>query len=238
MRAPAVFRREETDSTQNDARRLIERSEAVHGDVCTALYQNAGRGRIAGRTWEGEKGAALMFTLILEKKKIPTAPPLSLILGLGEALAIEKTLGLEPRIKWPNDVYLKGKKCGGILCESEGAYWLCGMGINLNQTQFYGELAEKATSLRLIRGLEVDGESLLHSLTGEIFQVLTQTPETILASIENRLLWKGLRKTLLMGDPSQREELAGTVEGINKDGALLFRTGDEVRKIYSAEFLS
>ncbi|MDC7225006.1 MAG: biotin--[acetyl-CoA-carboxylase] ligase, partial [Spirochaetales bacterium] len=152
MKSPRLFFKEETDSTQNDARSLIEEGKAQHGDICTSLYQNAGRGRVAGRVWKGEKGAALMLTLILKKELTPSSPPLSLVLGLGEALTMEKYYSLKPSIKWPNDIYLQNKKCGGILCESREDFWLCGMGINLNQQSFPKELSEKAISLKQVLG--------------------------------------------------------------------------------------
>jgi BirA family transcriptional regulator, biotin operon repressor / biotin---[acetyl-CoA-carboxylase] ligase len=232
-----IFSKDETDSTQNDASKLIESGEARHGDICTALYQNAGRGRIAGRAWEGEKDSALMFTLILEKKRIPLTPPLSLIIGLGEALFLEKQYSLTPRIKWPNDIYLRGKKCGGILCESRGSFWLCGMGINLNQTNFSGTLSEKAVSLHQILGYKMDREKILPLLTQEINLLMSKKAEDILRQIEARLLWKEEEKTLLMGDPSRREKLTGTIKGINPDGALLIEKDGNLIKIYSAEFL-
>ncbi len=238
MRDPALYEKEETDSTQNDARGLIEKGEAVHGDICTALYQSAGRGRISGRIWEGEKDAALMFTLILEKDKTPASPPLSLLLGLALALTLEEDFSLLPRIKWPNDVYLEGKKCAGILCESEKKYWLCGMGINLNQASFPEELREKAQSLYRVLGKKVDGKLFLPSLKNRIFELLTRPAEEIIGEIGRRLLWKGEEKTLLLGDPARREELVGTVEGINPDGALLIGTPGGLRQIYSAEFPS
>ena len=235
-RDAALFEKNETDSTQKDARRLIEKDGAVHGDICTALYQNAGRGRVAGRVWEGEKEAALMFTLILDKKKTPKAPPLSLMLGLSLALTLEKEFALSPRIKWPNDVYLKGKKCAGILCESEKTFWLCGMGVNLNQASFPEELGRKALSLYQILGKKVDRGAFLWSLKETIFRLIERGEGEILSDIDRRLLWKGEEKTLLLGDPARREELVGTIEGIHSDGALLIRSRGEMRRVYSAEF--
>ncbi|MBN2628504.1 MAG: biotin--[acetyl-CoA-carboxylase] ligase [Spirochaetales bacterium] len=231
-----IYRAEETDSTQNDARRLIEEGRAGHGDICTAHYQSAGRGRIPGRVWEGERDAALMMTLLLRKEKTPASPPLSLLLGLGAARAMEKLYPLEPRIKWPNDIYLGKRKCGGILCESRGDWWLCGMGINLNQTDFPEELKEKAVSLSQECGRALDREELLVEIREEIFSLFPRSPREILEGIEERLLWKDQKKTLLLGDPRNREILEGIVTGINGDGALLFMTDQGMREIYSAEF--
>ncbi|MDC7221032.1 MAG: biotin--[acetyl-CoA-carboxylase] ligase [Spirochaetales bacterium] len=230
------FLKEETDSTQNDARQRIEAGEAQHGDICCALYQSAGRGRIAGRNWEGEKEAALMCTFILEKKKAPLSPPLSLILGLAAALSIEEDYNLTPKIKWPNDIYLEEKKCGGILCESAGRFWLCGMGINLNQNTFPKELEEKAISLKQILKRPVNRDSFLTTLRNHINQLLTLSPEKTLSKIEERLLWKGENKTLLLGDPANKEEVQGRIEGLHHDGALLFGSAKGLEKIYSAEF--
>lgn len=232
-----IFHKEETDSTQSDGRRLIEQGKAHHGDVCSASFQTAGRGRIAGRTWEAERDQSLMVTLLLKKEEIPLSPPLSLILGLGVALTMEKSFGLTPRIKWPNDIYLNKKKCSGILCESEKSFFLCGIGINLNQESFPVPLDLKATSLCQVTGNKITPTQFLTPLREELKELFTMDGVSILKAIEGRLLWMNETKSLLLGDPSKRDEIRGIIRGIYDDGALLFETKEGVKKIYSAEFL-
>jgi BirA family biotin operon repressor/biotin-[acetyl-CoA-carboxylase] ligase len=232
----STYHKEITDSTQNDARNLIINGTAGHGDICTASYQSAGRGRIAGRVWESDKDQALLMTLILEKKKIHPSPPLSLILGLALSLAMEKAFELSPKVKWPNDIYIDQKKAAGILCESEKDFFLCGMGINMNQSQFPESIKDKAISLKQIMGRSLDQESFLIDIKSEIFLQLQRPSHEILDNLEFRLCWQNEKKILLLGDPGKKEELTGIIRGLNSDGALLFESAGELKKVYSAEF--
>lgn len=236
---PGTIRyREVTDSTQADARRLVAAGRAEHGDVCLASFQTAGRGRLAGRVWEGEKNRALMFTLIMEGRLIPPAPPLSLILGLAAARALESFPGLEPAVKWPNDIYLAGRKAAGILCESARGHYLCGLGLNLNQESFSPGLEDKAVSLRQILGGPVEPEPVLDGIRRSLFSLLDRKPEDLLDDLSQRLLWRGEEKTLLLGDPGNQERVTGRVSGLAPDGALVIEKGGEFITLYSAEFLT
>ncbi|MCE5235554.1 MAG: biotin--[acetyl-CoA-carboxylase] ligase, partial [Eubacteriales bacterium] len=88
--------------------------------------------------------------------------PLAAALGLYEALL---SFGIAAGIKWPNDLLFNGKKLSGILLEAgtsaEGSFLVAGIGINVNQTSFDGELNDTAASLRLIAGREFEREAVL-----------------------------------------------------------------------------
>ena len=163
-----IHHKAETVSTNLDAR------EGVHGDVFTADYQTAGRGRLDHK-WLSPPGRNLMMSVVLSvagltPEHISTLP---LVAGLSVCKAIHFLLSLrhlcapfaainevlatkgaqggrrEILLKWPNDVLVDGKKIAGILCERNGDNVIAGIGVNVGQTEFPPEIAERATSLVL-----------------------------------------------------------------------------------------
>jgi len=144
------------DSTNNVAMQLGERGEP-HGAVVLAEEQTAGRGR-AGRSWISEKSAGIHCTILLRPPIAPAhAPLLTLVAGLAARDAAAEELDALPDIRWPNDLLVGGRKCGGILTEMHAEpdrmhYAVVGIGINVNQTKMPGELASMATSLRMQNG--------------------------------------------------------------------------------------
>lgn len=141
-----------TDSTNRVAMELGYADEP-EGAVVLAEEQTAGRGR-AGRSWHSERGAGLYVTALLRPKLSPVQSPLlTMLAGLSAHTAVLAQTGLAAELKWPNDLLIHGKKLGGILTEmhaepSAVRFVIVGMGINVNQEKFPGELAGTATSLR------------------------------------------------------------------------------------------
>jgi BirA family transcriptional regulator, biotin operon repressor / biotin---[acetyl-CoA-carboxylase] ligase len=141
-----------TDSTNRVGMELGNSGEA-EGAVILAEEQSAGRGR-AGRSWHSERGTGIYVTLLLRPKISPVqAPLLTMLAGLSAQAAIQARTGLEIDLKWPNDLMLNGKKLGGILTEMYAdttlvRFVIVGIGINVNQEKFPGELSSLGTSLR------------------------------------------------------------------------------------------
>jgi BirA family biotin operon repressor/biotin-[acetyl-CoA-carboxylase] ligase len=118
-----------TPSTQ----RLLE-ADDPEGTVAVAEEQTEGRGRL-GRSWEAPPGTSiLMSLLLLPAVEAPRLPELSLIAGGAVAEAITRVTGIEPSIKFPNDVLIRGRKVAGILAESSEGRVVLGIGVNVNQT--------------------------------------------------------------------------------------------------------
>ena len=94
---------------------------------------------------------------------VPIESSRTLILRLGLAVreAIRLETGIACELKWPNDLLIAGKKCAGILLQRRSGALIAGIGVNVNQTGFPGELAAMATSLRLAAGREHSRERLL-----------------------------------------------------------------------------
>ena len=141
-----------TDSTNRVAFELGHAGEP-EGTIVLAEEQSAGRGR-AGRNWHSERAAGIYVTLLLQPKLAPVqAPILTMMAGLSAHTAVEAVTGLAVDLKWPNDLMIRGKKAGGILTEMHAEpgmvrFVVVGIGLNVNQERFSGELAGLATSLR------------------------------------------------------------------------------------------
>jgi BirA family biotin operon repressor/biotin-[acetyl-CoA-carboxylase] ligase len=143
--------------------------------VWVADEQTAGRGR-GGHGWHSTAGNGLYVSaLVAPPLPMTMALWLSLATGLAAQAAITKVTGMEADIRWPNDLLLNGRKCGGILVETavaaaqdvEGAmlrYAVIGVGINVNHAAFPTEIETLATSLRMESGEEVSREALLSAL--------------------------------------------------------------------------
>jgi BirA family transcriptional regulator, biotin operon repressor / biotin---[acetyl-CoA-carboxylase] ligase len=160
-----------TDSTNRIAFELGHAGE-MEGAIVLAEEQSAGRGR-AGRTWHSERAAGIYVTLLLRPKLAPVqAPLLTMMAGLSAHAAVEAVTGLAVDLKWPNDLMIRGKKAGGILTEMHAEpglvrFVVVGIGLNVNQERFPGELAAIATSLRQETGKTQSRMELLVRLLRE-----------------------------------------------------------------------
>ena len=151
-----VYYSHEVDSTNTWAKRLAEEG-APNGTLTTAETQTAGKGR-RGRVWKSPEGTSVSMSLLLYPDLEPAkAPMLTIVMGLAVVQGVQRALGVDTRIKWPNDAVLNGKKLCGILTEMSAQidyinYVVIGTGINVNQTEFPEEIAEIATSLAIEMG--------------------------------------------------------------------------------------
>ncbi|HEV8573976.1 MAG TPA: biotin--[acetyl-CoA-carboxylase] ligase, partial [Dehalococcoidia bacterium] len=163
-----------TGSTMDVARAEAE-AGAPHGTAVLAEEQTKGRGRF-DRVWVSPAGKNLYLTLIM-RPSLERLRSLSIVSSLAVALAVEDVTDLTPRIKWPNDVLINGRKLCGILVESETSgssveYALVGPGINVNfDVSQAPEIAQIATSVKLEIGRETSREDLLAALLNRFEQL-------------------------------------------------------------------
>ncbi len=135
-----------TASTNADAH------HGMPGDVFTADFQTAGRGRL-DHVWKSCAGKNLMMSAVvdvsgLEPDRVATFP---LVVGLSVCEALESVgRSLHPQLKWPNDVLVGGRKLAGILCERFGDSVIAGVGVNVGEREFPSDIADRATSLSLL----------------------------------------------------------------------------------------
>lgn len=153
------------DSTNTAAKQLAENGEP-HGTVVVAETQTRGQGRL-GRTWHSPAGG-LWFSVIL-RPQLPglLAPHLTFMAGLAVAQAANKA-GVPVSLRWPNDIYVEGKKLGGILTESKlkgntFEYFVIGIGLNVNieESAFPAQLKEEASSFLMVKGAPTPRAQLL-----------------------------------------------------------------------------
>jgi BirA family transcriptional regulator, biotin operon repressor / biotin---[acetyl-CoA-carboxylase] ligase len=136
-----------TDSTNERARDLAE-AGAPGGSVVTAVEQRAGRGR-HGRRWSAPAGAALLYSAILAPlERRHALLPLAVPLAVCEA--VESLAPVACTVKWPNDIWLQGRKLAGVLIEARPPAWaVIGIGLNLQvaDDEFPADLRWPATSV-------------------------------------------------------------------------------------------
>jgi BirA family biotin operon repressor/biotin-[acetyl-CoA-carboxylase] ligase len=152
-----VVRVEACGSTNDEAKKLA-RKGAAEGTAVAAAEQTAGRGT-KGRSWHSARGLGLYASVILRPRSASRLSLLPLAAGLAAREAVEKTTGLVPGLRWPNDIILEGKKLGGILCETEFsgnrvAFAVVGLGLNLGhrRADFPPDLRDTAVSVRSAGG--------------------------------------------------------------------------------------
>jgi BirA family biotin operon repressor/biotin-[acetyl-CoA-carboxylase] ligase len=147
-----------TDSTNSRAAEAAERG-APHGSIFCADAQTGGRGRF-DRRWESPPGVNLYLSILLRPVVDPQhAPQLTLVTAVALAKAVEEVAKVPARLKWPNDLYLAGKKAAGILAEMSTdadrlRHVVIGVGLNVNaeESHFPKDLLRSATSLRMATG--------------------------------------------------------------------------------------
>jgi BirA family biotin operon repressor/biotin-[acetyl-CoA-carboxylase] ligase len=192
-----------------------------HGDIIVALSQSGGRGQ-RGKSWSSEQGKNLTFSLVLEPENFTAER--QFMLSKATALAIAAVLekqGVEARIKWPNDIYVGGKKIAGILIENSvcGARLtrsIVGAGINVNQTVFDPRLPNP-TSLALETGLESDLPRLLEELYATLMAMFDRMDEkTDRRYMEKLYLLDAPRLFVAAG-----RSFTGTIRGVGDYGELL-----------------
>ena len=231
--APALVRLGRVDSTQTVAFALAA-DGAADRTVVVAQAQTAGRGR-HGRLWLDEPGASLLTSIILRPRLEPARlPTLSLAAGVAVAEALERVTGRMPRLKWPNDVLVDGRKLAGILLESRigpSPLVVLGIGVNLAQRVFPPDLAERATSVRLATGRRVDADTLLTALLESLDAWRTRLETEGWAPIRER--WCALTETL--GRRVSIDDVQGIAVDVDEDGALIVVEGDVRRRVVAGE---
>ncbi|MEN6308018.1 MAG: biotin--[acetyl-CoA-carboxylase] ligase [Anaerohalosphaeraceae bacterium] len=169
-----------TESTNDVAWKLVTQADA-DGLCVLAEQQTAGRGR-RGRTWHSPKGQSILCSVVVRHRA--AFPPLTLAAPVAVAEMISSVCGLDPVIKWPNDILVRDQKTAGILVESrkirERTWSVIGIGINVHQnTDTFAAAAPlpPATSLDIETGQSLNRNVLIGSLL-ERLEYQIETAET------------------------------------------------------------
>jgi BirA family biotin operon repressor/biotin-[acetyl-CoA-carboxylase] ligase len=221
---------QETSST-NDVVEKLARDLVGEGIVVFAESQTKGRGRL-GRKWMSPAGKGLWFSVLLRPDLAPTAATqLTVATAVAVARAIEKTTGLKPGIKWPNDIVFGTRKAAGILLELGAEldhikHVVLGIGIdvNLSREDLPPELVPIATSLQMEAGRPIDRPELATALIRELDAVYARLKAGDFHEIGDEWMRRcttlGQRVTIRMGE----RNITGRAEALDEDGALLVRT--------------
>lgn len=211
-----IFHIGETESTNILAR------EGRHGDVFWADVQTAGRGRLDHK-WCSSPGDSLTFSVVLDVSGMDAAALATFPLVAG--LAVAKWLrekGIDAKIKWPNDILVSGRKICGILCELCDAKIICGIGVNVNESEFPPPLANRATSIFLETNTKckISPEALVKILF-EFFEIWkTKGLSAFLPEIARLDVLKG-KFVKVMRTDTDDSPYSGLCGGIQEDGTLL-----------------
>ena len=174
----------------NSTQELAAKAGGTEETVFWSDHQTAGRGR-QDRIWDDEPNVDLAVTF---RMRLQLTNPVALpaITPLCVLEATEPLAQRQLRLKWPNDVYLDGRKLAGILIDtstaSQGTY-LVGIGINVNRTRVPQELEGKATSLALVTGRSHSRSALLLALASRLHDAataLTEGPESAVDAYQQR----------------------------------------------------
>ncbi len=234
-----VFTLEQTDSTQNYARAIAE-GGAAEGTIVVALEQGVGKGRM-GRAWASPKGGLWFSVLLRPSIAVAELHKLSLLFGVAVAEGLG-AMGLDARLKWPNDVLIGGKKVCGILLETSAesdrvSHVIAGIGINANFSSrtlsaFFS--SRSATILDLL-GRRIDRAGLLADVLLSAERLYYGASNDGFSRVLDQ--WRSLSCTIgnqvavsLFG-----RSVTGLAVGVSDDGSLMVQTEGGIEKIYAGD---
>jgi BirA family biotin operon repressor/biotin-[acetyl-CoA-carboxylase] ligase len=206
-----------TDSTNARARELAL-AGAPDGTIVTATEQSAGRGR-QGRTWTAPPGRALLLSAIVrDLSKRDALLPLAVPVAVAEAC--DAFSAGRVRIKWPNDIWVGGRKLAGILLEGrpQEGWAVLGVGLNVGTQadEFPDELRDTATSLAVEGERDPGVEAVLAAVLDALDEWLDRPPRDILTA------WR--ERDALAGREVRWNGGEGIAAGLDDSGALLVET--------------
>jgi BirA family transcriptional regulator, biotin operon repressor / biotin---[acetyl-CoA-carboxylase] ligase len=226
MQADGFFKILDTvDSTNNYAMAMVRAGMAKHGMAIFAREQTAGKGQ-RGKSWQTQPGQNIAISLIIDTNALHANQQfcLSMCIALAVNDFIKEYTGGETSIKWPNDLYWRDRKAGGILIENvfKGAQWkwaVAGIGINVNQIQF-DKLLPNPVSLSQITGNTYDVIALAKQLYGSVIKRITSLPNAAVDEIVreyNGSLYKLNQQVRLK---KENAVFKTTIKGVSKLGQL------------------
>ena len=217
---------QEISSTMDEAVRQAQ-DGADEGLVVVAECQTAGRGRM-GRNWVSNPGN--LYFSVLFRPPLPVLGMIGILAGVAIVRSIRTCTGADPRIKWPNDVMLQGKKVAGILVETavQGDrvdHAVLGIGINVDlDLDSLGGIRDFTTNLNIAVGAAVSREDLLRQLLHDLDALYHQTLQGVPVIGE----WRPLLETLgqRVQTYGRGDTHTGVAEDIDELGNLLLRLDD------------
>ncbi len=234
MVAREIIRLDVTESTNSIALELGKKG-AASGTVVVANAQTGGRGRL-DRPWLSLPGMGLYFSIILRPRLAPEhLPKVTLAAGLAICKAVEAEYLFSPKIKWPNDLLLDGRKFGGILTETESitgsdschsSVVVVGVGLNLFPPEggFPPDIEERATSISLHGDRGISPETLLETCVAAVEKELQRLEKGDFSAILQEWLQRdATQDKVLTWVTPKGKAVTGVSLGPDTDGVLRIR---------------
>lgn len=224
-----IIKLKKTRSTQDYIKKLVKKQRNTREDLFVVSAQQTGGKGTKGRSFSSNKGGVYLSYLHFHTGKKASC---AFEINKTTSLAVIKTLlafGVKAGIKWPNDIYVNGKKICGMLIENTLVdkyldYSIIGIGLNVNNS-LEEELAPIATTIKKVTGKEANLESVLFTLIYNL-----QNPEKV-SLYDDYLLFLGQRISVISRDGTTFTDI---IDGVLEDGRLLLKSG----KILTAEEIS
>jgi BirA family transcriptional regulator, biotin operon repressor / biotin---[acetyl-CoA-carboxylase] ligase len=235
----------EIGSTNDRAAELAFRPGLASPFLVLAERQTAGRGRGSNRWWSSP--GSLTFSLVLEGRQcglpVQRWPQIALAAGAAVCEAIEQVMPAAPAgLKWPNDVYLAGKKAGGILVEAPAGpagRVIVGIGLNVNNSlaRAPADVARQAASMIDVAGHPFDSTEVLLAILARFADVLSKAAANEHDLVERCRRWcllSGKRVTLSLGG----RDVTGICRGIDDQGRLMLATSEGTERYLSGTVIA
>ncbi|MFQ5456303.1 MAG: biotin--[acetyl-CoA-carboxylase] ligase [Nitrospirota bacterium] len=226
-----IYQFKKVDSTNRISADMAKKG-VEEGTVLIAEIQEKGRGRI-GRSWFSPEGNIYLSIILRPALSSQMASLLTLIASISVTRVIRDITSLDAKIKWPNDIFIRNKKVGGILTELSAdsekiRYAVVGIGLNVNieKNDLPEEISSVATSLREEAGRSIDRRSLVVNLLEdfELWYAVMKNRE------RDRILneWKRLSDTIgrWVEVRLHDKKIEGLAYDITEDGYLKIRLKD------------
>ncbi len=238
---PAVIEVKSTVDSTNDYFLQQLDHALIPGQVCLAEYQQSGRGR-RGRQWISPFGSHVYLSMYWYLEQgMSTAMGLSVVVALAISDAIKALYAIDVELKWPNDIYIKGKKLAGVLIDLEGqalepCHSVIGVGINVNMPAISADVIDQPwTDLQSHCSQSIDRNILTAKLIDCLLLRLKEHQQQGITAMladwqkADRYLNKQIR--IITGS----NETLGICRGINDQGALLLEVNGVIKVIYGGE---
>ena len=240
-----IIRLRETTSTNNYLRELLtsSREQMSEGMVVSADFQTKGRGQM-GSVWEAEEGKNLLFSMVLFPSSIEANQQfvISKMVSLAVANVLKEIVGENIYIKWPNDIYWRNQKIGGILIENDllGSniqYSIIGIGLNVNQ-QVFEKSTPNPVSLRQITGKMQDREELLKTIVQRIYMLYIKLLREELNCFDDEYKALLYRHDGMYAYKSGNERFEASIVDVLPNGHLVLQTDAGKRRTFAFKEVS
>ena len=245
-----VIYKKTTGSTNNDAKAAASENNGNNA-IIAADELSAARGRY-GRSFSAKNGGVYFTIKICRKNNFYNLEDIAfypLIAAAATSRAVYEICGIDLSVKWPNDLLYKNninniningakyKKVCGILTEAsfqaenrDISYIIAGIGVNVNISEFDGDLKDVATSLKIISGRDFDRADLMCGIIGQFMTLANSSREYLLEEYKKRLI-----TGIAISFAQNGREYKGTAAGINGSGNLLADINGQIVTVQSSE---